>query len=125
MKKLFLVVAVLGLTACSAPTVDDLVSDPKLLAKIIEGCEEMERLGKSTDTDECRNAVNASKKIILNNADAAFKNIKKHGEVVLNDAKKRSAKTVQELEQGAKEALDSAKENSAELIEKAKKLLEE
>lgn len=124
MKKLILASAFLGLTACSVPSVDDLVEDPKLLAKVIERCEKLMDAGKA-DTQECRNAVNASKRLVLQNAEDALKAIKKNARIVLKDAQKNTPELLEELQKNSKEAMQDAKQNADEIFEKAKQLLED
>lgn len=67
MKKLLLAVPfTLMLTACGAPSVDDLVEDHELLVEITQKCAKLLMEGEDTDTDECNNAQSAQKKIIEN-----------------------------------------------------------
>lgn len=124
MKKLILAIAMLGLVACSAPSVDDLVEDPKLLAKVVERCEKLMDAGKA-DTKECNNAIAASKQLVLKNAGDALKAVKKNAKIVLKDAQHKSPELLEELQKNSKEAMQDAKQNADEIFEKAKKLLEE
>lgn len=126
MKKLLVfVVAVLGLTACSAPSVDDLMEDPKLLAKVIDRCEKLLDEGKEIDSEECQNAISASKRLIIINAGDALKAAQKNARIVLKDAQRKSPELLEEIQKSAKEAMKDAKENADEIFEKAKKLLED
>lgn len=125
MKKILVIGSVLWLSACSAPSADDLVEDPKLLAKIVERCDKLMADGESIDTQECRNAIEASKRLILNNTEKALASIKKNSQIVIKDAKENSAEAVEELEQSAQEALKEAKANADDVLEKARALLQE
>ncbi len=125
MKKILVLGSVLWLSACSAPSVDDLVEDTKLLAKIVERCDKLMEEGKSTDTAECRNAIAASKKLILNSTEKALEAIKKNSRIVLKDARENSAEAVEDLEKTAQDALKEAKANADEVIEKARVILQD
>ena len=54
------------LTACGAPSVDDLVEDPALLGEVIVECAELMTQGKDFDTEECKNAQLAQMKMVEN-----------------------------------------------------------
>ena len=64
MKKLLVAVpfSVL-LTACGAPSVEDLVEDPKLLIEVSQQCAIKMAEGKDIDTEECRNAIKANQQM--------------------------------------------------------------
>lgn len=63
---LFVAPFALLLTACGAPSVNDLVEDPELLAETAQKCSKLMAQGKNADTEECKNAQLAQKKIIEN-----------------------------------------------------------
>ncbi len=70
MKKLLLVApSMLLLMACSAPSVEELVDDPKLLEKVLAECSDMKR-SEAVDDQFCVNAgeavVKSTKKMIGN-----------------------------------------------------------
>lgn len=125
MKRIVLLVATLVLTACSSPTVEDLVDDPKLLAKIVEQCDQLMEEGKSASTPMCQNAVAASKRLILQHTESALEAVKKNSQIVLKDARVHSQDAVEDMEKSAQDALKDAKKNADELIEKARILLKE
>jgi len=57
MKKLLLALPLtLLLSACGAPSVDDLIEDPELFNKITSECQQLMMQGKDVDTEECENA---------------------------------------------------------------------
>ena len=68
MKRLFLglPLAALLLTGCGAPSVEDLIEDPEKLAEVSQNCAELMMQGKDVDTEECRNAAEAQKKMAGN-----------------------------------------------------------
>ncbi len=67
MKKLLVIAATaFMLTACGAPSVDKLVENPELLAKIAGECQMLVAQGKSSDTKECNNAQEAAEKMAKN-----------------------------------------------------------
>ena len=72
MKKITLIVLALALSACSSPSVEDLMDDPKLLVKIMEKCEKLNAQNKNIDTDECNNAIAATKRIVIRGAEDTF-----------------------------------------------------
>ena len=66
-KKLFVVFAtVFLLTACGTPSVEKLVKNPELLAKVVSECTMKMSQGKSVDTKECNNAAEATEQISSN-----------------------------------------------------------
>lgn len=65
-KMLFIAPFALLLTACGTPTVEDLIEDQELLAEIIQECSTLMMQGKDTNTDECKNAQLAQKKMVEN-----------------------------------------------------------
>lgn len=125
MKKITLIALSMFLVACSSPSVDDLVNDPKLLSKIMDKCESLREQGKNIDTAECNNAISATKQIILNGTEDSIKLIKKNSKLIVDDLQRKAPKEVEEFEKSAQKALGNAKENADELFEKARKLLEE
>ena len=67
MKKLLAAIPVtVLLTACGAPSVEDLIEDPELLGKIIQECTMKMAQGKDSDSEECKNAAEAQKKMAGN-----------------------------------------------------------
>lgn len=125
MRKIILISSMALLAACSAPSVDDLVDDPKLLAKIVERCEKRMDQGKDMDTAECQNAIAASKRLMIKNAGDALKAAQRNARIVLKDAQRKSPELLDDLQKSAKEAMKDAQSNADELFEKAKKLLED
>lgn len=125
MKKITLIVLALALSACSSPSVEDLMGDPKLLVKIMEKCEKLNAQDKNIDTDECNNAIAATKRIVIRGAEDTFNKAKKNSKLLLDDIQKKSPEALEDFEKSAKKALGNSKEGVDELYEKAKKLLEE
>lgn len=125
MKKITLIVLALALSACSSPSVEDLMGDPKLLVKIMEKCEKLNAQDKNIDTDECNNAIAATKRIVISGAEDTFNKAKKNSKLLLDDIQKKSPEALEDFEKSAKKALGNSKEGVDELYEKAKKLLEE
>ena len=125
MKKVTLIVLALALSACSSPSVEDLMDDPKLLVKIMEKCEKLNAQNKNIDTDECNNAIAATKRIVISGAEDTFNKAKKNSKLLLDDIQKKSPEALEDFEKSAKKALGNSKEGVDELYEKAKKLLEE
>lgn len=125
MKKITLIVLALALSACSSPSVEDLMDDPKLLVKIMEKCEKLNAQDKNIDTDECNNAIAATKRIVISGAEDTFNKAKKNSKLLLDDIQKKSPEALEDFEKSAKKALGNSKEGVDELYEKAKKLLEE
>ena len=67
MKKLLLAVPLaLFLTACGAPSVDDLIEDPELFSEVTSECQQLMMQGKDVDTEECKNARLAAVKMADN-----------------------------------------------------------
>lgn len=67
MKKLFASLSlILMLTACGPASVEDLMEDPKLLGEVMEECMVKMAQGKDADDQECKNAVEAQKKMTRN-----------------------------------------------------------
>jgi hypothetical protein len=67
MKKTLLAIPfALLLTACGTPSVDDLIEDPELLRKIMRECGLLMMQGEDYDTEECKNAKLAQKKMMNN-----------------------------------------------------------
>lgn len=59
-KKVILTTSLIGLlTACGAPSVEDLIEDPELLIKISQECQMLTMQGKDANTEECNNAKEA------------------------------------------------------------------
>ena len=125
MKKITLMALTLALVACSSPSVEDLVEDPKLLSKIMDKCEKLREQNKSIDTAECKNAISATKQIILSGTEDSIKLIKKNSKLIVDDLQKKSPEKFEKFEKSAKQALGNAKENADDLFEKARELLEE
>lgn len=125
MKRITLIALAFVLTACSSPSVEDLVEDPKLLSKIMEKCERLHAQDKNIDTAECNNAIAATKVIVLSGAEETFFKAKKNSKLLLDDLEKKSPEALEEFEKSAKKALGNSKENADELYEKARKLLED
>ncbi len=125
MKKITLIALTFALVACSSPSVEDLVDDPKLLAKIMEKCKKLNAQEKNIDTDECNNAIAATKKIVVSGAEDTFKKAKKNSKLLLDDIQKKSPEALEDFEKTANKVLDNSKEEVGELYEKAKKLLED
>ena len=65
-KILFLTPFIFLLGACGTPSVDDLIEDQELLAEITVECTTMMMQGKDTNTEECKNAQLATKKMTEN-----------------------------------------------------------
>jgi hypothetical protein len=65
-KMLFTLPLVLLLTACGTPSVEDLIEDPELFAEITQECTTMMMQGKDTNTEKCKNAQLAQKKMVEN-----------------------------------------------------------
>ena len=125
MKQWLLVVATLGLVACSIPSVDDLIEDQKLLAKVVEDCEEQLEKGKGLDSQICQNAIVASKRLVIENTNEAIKSVQKNAQIVLKDLKNKSPEALESLGRSADQVMGDAKKNAEEVLEKAKKLLED
>ena len=125
MKKIILVAATLGVAACSAPSVDDLVNDPKLLAKVVEQCDELARAGKDSNTEACKNATAAAKKLIINSASDAINSVKKNAKIVLEDVQRNAPEKLEDLQKSAEQAMQDVQKNADEVFAKAKKLLED
>ena len=67
MKKLVVMTCTMILLAgCGTPSVEDLIEDPELLAKISGECSMMMAQGKDTKTEECENAKQATLKMQQN-----------------------------------------------------------
>ncbi|WP_299267172.1 EexN family lipoprotein [uncultured Psychrosphaera sp.] len=67
MKKLLLIAPfALLLTACGTPSVEDLVEDQELLTEVSLECTKLMMEGKDTNTEECKNAALAQKKVVEN-----------------------------------------------------------
>lgn len=67
MKKLLLAIPfTVLLTACGPASVEDLMEDPELLGKVIKKCTMKMAQGKDSDSEECRNATEAQKKMASN-----------------------------------------------------------
>ena len=67
MKKILIAVPVVFLlTACGAPSVEDLVKNPDKLSEISEKCMNLMKQGESTDTEECKNAKEAQVEVAKN-----------------------------------------------------------
>lgn len=61
MKKILLITPLIAvLTACGAPTAEDLVEDPAKLGEIMAECNMLMMQGKDTKTEECINAKKAT-----------------------------------------------------------------
>ena len=58
-KTVFIIPLVTMLTACGAPSVEDLMEDPELLGEITLECNTLMAQGKDTKTEECINARKA------------------------------------------------------------------
>lgn len=125
MKKITLIVLTLVLSACSSPSVEDLMDDPKLLVKIMEKCERLNAQEKNIDTDECNNAIAATKKIVISGAEDTYSKAKKNSKLLLDDIQKKSPEALEDFEKSAKKALGNSREGLDELYEKAKKLVDE
>lgn len=125
MKKITLIVLTLVLSACSSPSVEDLMDDPKLLVKIMEKCERLNAQEKNIDTDECNNAIAATKKIVISGAEDTYSKAKKNSKLLLDDIQKKSPEALEDFERSAKKALGNSREGLDELYEKAKKLVDE
>lgn len=125
MKRIALLSLALFLTACSSPSVDDLVNDPKLLSKIMDKCDQRLANGKNTDTTECQNAIAATKQIILKGTEDSLKLARKNSRLIMDDIQKKSPKAMQDFEKSAKKALEDTRANAEDVLEKAKKLLED
>lgn len=54
------------LTACGAPSVEDLIEDPEKLEKISQQCMVLMIQGKDTNTEECNNANEAKAQMVKN-----------------------------------------------------------
>lgn len=125
MKKITLIALTLVLSACSSPSVEDLMDDPKLLVKIMEKCERLNAQEKNIDTDECNNAIAATKKIVISGAEDTYSKAKKNSKLLLDDIQKKSPEALEDFEKSAKKALGNSREGLDELYEKAKKLVDE
>ena len=67
MKKLLLAVPfTVLLTACGPASVEDLMEDPELLGKVMQECTMKMAQGKDSDSEECKNAAEAQKKMANN-----------------------------------------------------------
>jgi len=81
MKKLFLALPFVCLiTACGDPSVDDLIEDPELFGKVFQECIVKSAQGKEDDSEKCKSAAEAQKKMakaIYNNAMKSLKKPKK------------------------------------------------
>ena len=67
MKRLLLLSSLLlTLSACGAPTVEDLIEDPETLAEISQKCQLMTMQGKDANTEECNNAKKAATQMMKN-----------------------------------------------------------
>lgn len=125
MKRIALLSLTVLITACSSPTVDDLVNDPKLLSKLMDKCEQRLQQGKSTDTSECQNAISATKQVILKGTEDSIRLVKKNSQLLVDDLHKKAPKAMAELEKSAQKALEETRLNAEEVLEKARKLVEE
>lgn len=125
MKKIALLALTLSLAACSSPSVDDLIEDPKLLEKIMEKCEQRRAQDKSIDTVECNNAISATKRIVVGSAQDTYQKAKKNSKLLIDDIQKKSPQAMEDFEKSAKKALENSKAEADELYEKARKLLED
>jgi uncharacterized protein YcfL len=72
-KVLFVVPFALLLTACGTPSVEDLIEDQELFAEITQECSTLMMQGKDTNTEECKNAQLAQKKMVENMTKALMK----------------------------------------------------
>ncbi len=59
MKKILLISLLTTVTACGAPSVDDLIEDQELLTETMVECNTLMAQGKDTKTEECINAKKA------------------------------------------------------------------
>lgn len=67
MKKLIYVFPlVLLLSACSVPSVENLMENPEKMMKISQECMVMMSQGKDTNTEKCNNAMEAQKRMMNN-----------------------------------------------------------
>jgi len=77
MKQLLLALPFMFLiTACGAPSVEDFMDDPELLGKTFQECMVEAAKGKEDESEKCKNATEAQKKIataIYNNAIKSMK----------------------------------------------------
>lgn len=55
--------ALMMLAGCGAPSVDDLVKDPKKLAEVQAECAELLAKGEEANSEKCRNAQAAAAKM--------------------------------------------------------------
>lgn len=125
MKQIAVLLMALLLAACSSPTVDDLVNDPKLLSRLMDKCEQRLVSGKSTDTTECQNAITATKQIILKGTEDSIKLVRKNSKLIVDDLHKKAPKALEDFEKSTQKALEETRANAEEIFEKAKKLLDE
>ena len=78
MKKIFLALPfVFLITACGDPSVDDLIEDPELLGKVFQECMVKSAQGKVDDSEKCKNAAEAQKKMARAIYNNAIKSLKK------------------------------------------------
>lgn len=74
MKKAILAMSMaILLTACGAPSVDELIENPEKLAEVTADCNMLMAQGKDTDTDECNNAAEATKQMMNNMMNGVMK----------------------------------------------------
>ncbi len=74
MKKAFLAMPIaILLTACGAPSVEDLIENPEKLAEVSADCNMLMAQGKDTDTEECNNAIEATKQMMGNMMNGVMK----------------------------------------------------
>jgi len=67
MKKLIYVFPMVALlSACGAPSVENLIENPDKLVKISQECMMMMTQGKDTDTKKCNNAAEAQQRMAEN-----------------------------------------------------------
>ena len=77
-KNLLALPLVLLLTACSDPSVEDLIEDPELLGEIYQECQLKQMQGKDTNTEKCNNAKVAMQKMAKNMMKGMTKDIMKN-----------------------------------------------
>lgn len=65
-KSIFVVPLVIMLTACGAPSVEDLIENPEKLDQINQQCMTLMAQGKDTNTEECNNAKEAQVQMVKN-----------------------------------------------------------
>ena len=65
-KLVFIIPLVTLISACGAPSVDDLIEDPELLTEITLECNTLMAQGKDTQTETCINATKAMTQMAKN-----------------------------------------------------------